>query len=258
MENLRIKTYIINLAKDLERRDNIAREVGKIKCLDPEWIEAVDGKKSGKEKLGEVFDYRKSKKYQSVDLSLGEVGCTLSHFECYKKLLASEQEVALVVEDDIGFEDEEFLDEVLKLVVNYIKSRDASVLLLSAFFDYSGEGMRFYNNYKIYDVYKGALTSAYLINKSAARIIVDVGPPYWVADDWALFRRKGVRIYALSPSFVCHKDLFNSTIGWYDRFKRKKRIPRSWMELNVIVDESFRLLLKKIGIIKHINNSHLR
>ena len=104
MKQLPIKTYIINLPEDTDRRISIVKELSKITCLDPEFVDGVDGRALGKEKLGKLFDFKKSKNYHSNDLALGEVGCTLSHYECYKRLLASDQEFALIVEDDAGLE----------------------------------------------------------------------------------------------------------------------------------------------------------
>ena len=96
------------------------------------------------------------------------------------------------------------------------------------------------------------MATIYLINKQAARMIVSEGLPYWIADDWSLFRRKGICTYSLYPSFAYHKDeTLGSSIGWGDRRKRTLRFPRSWMEFRVLADEGFRILLKKSGIMKH-------
>ena len=136
MEQTYIKTYVINLPKDTERRIYITKEISKIAYLDIEFVDAVDGRELGKEKLSENFDFKKSKNYQSYDLLLGEVGCTLSHLECYKKLLASDQEFALIVEDDIGFKWNEPYDDILKISARYIRSKKPLVLLNFAFFFY--------------------------------------------------------------------------------------------------------------------------
>lgn len=251
MSQFKIKTYIINLPKDTERRINILKESNKITCLDPEIIEAVYGKELGQEKLCKMFDFKKSKKYLSVDIALGEVGCSLSHFECYKKLLASDQNYALIMEDDIGFIGNGPFNELLQKALRYVDCDKPVVLLLFSFFDYMGKGMCFDNEYKVYKTFKSASTTIYLINKQAARIIVSEGMPYWVADDWSLFRRKGISTYALHPSFIYHKETLDSSIGWDDRKKRKFRFPHSLMEFQFLIDEGIRFLLKKLGIMKH-------
>lgn len=63
----------------------------------------------------------------------------MSHLECYKKLLASDQEFALIVEDDIGFKWNEPYDDILKISARYIRSKKPLVLLNFAFFDYMGK-----------------------------------------------------------------------------------------------------------------------
>lgn len=252
MEQLRIKTYIINLPKDTDRRLSITKELGKMTCLDLEFVDAIYGRELGKEKLGELFDFKRSKKYKSNELTLGEVGCTLSHYECYKRLLASDREFALIVEDDAGFIGYGPFDDLLEKAVRYVKGDKPVALQLFSFFDYMGKGVPFSPGQKVYKTCKSALTTIYLINKQAARMIVSEGLPYWIADDWSLFRRKGVCTMALYPSFAYHKDeTLGSSIGWNDRKKRLIRIPRSRMELCVLGDECIRLLLKKLGVIKH-------
>lgn len=251
MSQFKIKTYIVNLPNDSDRRTSIFKELNKLTCLDPEIIEAVNGKELGREKLGKIFDFKKCGKYLSVDIALGEIGCTLSHFECYKKLLASDQNYALIVEDDIGFIGNGPFDGLLQKALRYVDCEKPVVLLLFSFFDYMGKDMYFDNEYKVYKTFKAASTTIYLINKQAARIIVSGGMPYWVADDWSLFRRKGISIYALHPSFVYHKETLDSSIGWDDRKKRVLRFPRSWMEFQFLIDEGIRWILKKLGIMKH-------
>lgn len=251
MSQFKIKTYVINLLEDTERKVSINKELSKFECLDPEWVDAVNGKKQGKAELGRLFDYQKSKRYHSVGLAPGEIGCTLSHYECYKRLLASDQEIALIVEDDIGFDDDTPLEDLLKEAVLCMKREEPLVFLLLSFFDYTGKGIPIKEGYFVYNVYKAASTTIYLINKQAARIIVSAGPPYWIADNWSLFRRKGVHLRALWPSVAYHKEgTLGSTIGWDERRKRMIRIPRSFLELSMLADECFRLFLKKTGIIK--------
>lgn len=252
MEQFRIKTYVINLLKDTDRRISVVQELNKIACLDPEFVDAVYGKELGKDKLSKLFDFKKSKNYRSDDITLGEVGCTLSHYACYKKLLTSDQDYALIVEDDVGFIGNGPFDELLNKTVKYVESEEPTVLQLFSFFHYMGKGLFFNDEHKVYRTFKTTMATIYLINKQAARIIVSEGLPYWIADDWSLFRRKGIRTMALYPSFAYHKDeTFGSSIGWDDRKKRTIRIPRSWMEFRSLADEGIRVVLKKLGIMKH-------
>lgn len=252
MEQVYIKTYVINLPKDTERRASVVKELNKISCLDPEFVDGIYGKELGKEKLCKQFDFSKSRSYQSVDVTLGEVGCTLSHYECYKKLLASNLDYALIVEDDVGFMGNGPFDELLKKAIQYVDTEEPAILQLFSFFHYMGKGISFNDEHKVYRTFKTTMATIYLINKQAAHLIVSEGLPYWIADDWSLFRRKGLCTYALYPSFAYHKDeTLGSSIGWDDRKKRTLRIPRSWLEFRVLVDEGIRVVLKLLGIMKH-------
>ena len=149
MEQLRIKTYIINLPRDTERKNSITKELSKMTCLDLEFVDAIDGREFGEDKLGELFDFKKSKSYHLNDLALGEIGCTLSHFECYKKLLASDQEFALIVEDDAGFKGNGPFDELFEKMVQYVNKEEPIALQIFSFFDYIGKGIPFVSGQNI-------------------------------------------------------------------------------------------------------------
>lgn len=42
--------------------------------------------------------------YHHRQMTMGEIGCFLSHYEIWKKIVQLEQEVVLILEDDIRFE----------------------------------------------------------------------------------------------------------------------------------------------------------
>lgn len=42
--------------------------------------------------------------YHHRQMTMGEIGCFLSHYEIWKKIVQREQEVVLILEDDIRFE----------------------------------------------------------------------------------------------------------------------------------------------------------
>ena len=93
--------YVINLARSTDRRAHITAELQRV-GLDFEFISAVDGR---------TLDLSDS---TLIDPSLvsrcvfpaGTVGCALSHFHVYQKILEDGRDTALVLEDDVILPDD--------------------------------------------------------------------------------------------------------------------------------------------------------
>lgn len=250
----RIKTYIINLPKDLERKESILKETGQLPCLDIELIKAVYGKGLTDEEKEKLFDSEKYVRYYGRFVLPGEIGCNLSHRKCYERLLESEQEFVLILEDDAQFVEAALSYELIDSIADFMNTSDPTVLLLHADFDYVGNKISFCNKYSLYQVYDALFTTAYLINKNAARLLLQKGYPYWVADDWQLFRRWGIRVYSLYPSVVIQQwDRFASSILEEKRsFNPKRLLPRSFIECSLALRKLQYLFLKRLGVIKHL------
>ncbi len=94
-----IKIYVINLKTSTQRRMAMEEQIKGLQA-DSEIIEAVDGTSLSKEKIEKYFDiefFNNRKSYYS----LGMVGCTLSHYLLYKKIVKEKIPFALILEDDM-------------------------------------------------------------------------------------------------------------------------------------------------------------
>lgn len=100
------EVYMINLKRRSERRwkmEATLKEIG----LDFTHLEAVDGKtltddvliQKGITLLPEYAD-----PYHKRPMTMGEIGCFLSHYTIWQKMVELNQEEVLVLEDDIRFE----------------------------------------------------------------------------------------------------------------------------------------------------------
>lgn len=96
--------FVINLDRATDRMDHMRRAIANL-GIDVERVSAVDGKKLSPEHLKElqtpVHDI--SKIICPRTLTSGEVGAFLSHQECWKRLVNSDQKWALILEDDLAF-----------------------------------------------------------------------------------------------------------------------------------------------------------
>lgn len=108
--------YMINLKRRPERRmkmENSFRELG----IEYTYFEAVDGKQ-----LTDNFLLEKGIKlmsqyedpYHKRPMTMGEIGCFLSHYTIWEKMVAENQKEVLIFEDDIKFESY-FTDRILTL-----------------------------------------------------------------------------------------------------------------------------------------------
>ena len=196
---MKIKTYIINLKESVERREQTLKEVSHYPFMDIEWVEAVNGRTLTEEQVELLFDRKKfSYRYEYEPLP-GEIGCTLSHRVCYRRLLCSDEEYALILEDDVLFQHSEDIPFVFDNIDKVMKFRKNCMLILVNHYFYLPKSFFMLGDYTFYRVLLGAGTCAYLINRGAARKLLSVSRASIVADDFKYMSIKGIYIMGIYP-----------------------------------------------------------
>lgn len=94
-----IPIFVISLTRSQERRAAVEKQMKRLGLSFLFW-DAVDGKALGAEELA-VVDFELAEKICGHALSLGEVGCALSHIRLYEMLVQQGIERAIILEDDI-------------------------------------------------------------------------------------------------------------------------------------------------------------
>lgn len=105
-----IPTYLINLDESTDRLaacDQLLKQHG----LAYERVPAVLGRALSEADIAKVYDQDANKKSYYRTLSPGEIGCYLSHRECWKKIANSNEPYGVVLEDDINI-----IGDVLKAI----------------------------------------------------------------------------------------------------------------------------------------------
>lgn len=157
-----------------------------------EFIAAIDGRIMSQEEISSKFDIDEAYRRYGRRLNGGEIGCTLSHFKCYEKIMDSSESVALILEDDISImRNLSKLD--LSRIDKILSTDEPCILFLSGDYWYWNKGA-------ITNVFSAVGSYAYFINKPAAyKISQAISRPSNVADDWHAYKRLGIKLRAVYP-----------------------------------------------------------
>lgn len=206
-----MKTYIINLESSPERKEYMEKILKDIPSLEYEFIKAIDGRKLNETEKNILFDSDRFFQRYGRECRLGEIGCTLSHQKCYKKIVVEKEDYALILEDDIVIKttDNSIWDKIQNILN---KINQPTVILLSGNYWYSHINKRSSNlqTVQVYDAYG---TFAYLINKKAAKLLIE-SPATFLADDWRYLKSKGIKLLAIYPHLISPSEgsMLSSTI----------------------------------------------
>ena len=99
-----MKTYLINLPKNKDRLASMDTQLKKF-GIDYESF-AIIGAELTKKELRNKVSFVRSYLAEGRRLTIAEIGCTLSHLEAYRRILAGGLPYALILEDDVILEDD--------------------------------------------------------------------------------------------------------------------------------------------------------
>lgn len=190
-----MKTFVVSLTRSLDRRNYMRDLLSKEDIKDYEFVDAVDGRCMSEDEVARRFDVEKFCKSVYRKPLAGEIGCTLSHQLCYRKFLGGSEEKVLILEDDVIVSGD--LSKVLASIDIFLTGNDPKVVLLSGWYWFSREFCDS-QGIKYAKVIDGFLTHGYALNRAAAEIMKD-DYPYYLADSWSYFKKKGVSIFGLRP-----------------------------------------------------------
>jgi glycosyl transferase family 25 len=231
-----LTTYVINLQRSAERRNFMEVHLSEFPELDCRFISAVDGKILNPAELLISYDEGKAVVKFEKPLLAGEIGCALSHIECYKKMLAERKKFVLILEDDIIMS--AYFPLMIPALSEWLSSDAPRVVLLTPCrLHWKWPSMPLSQHHNLHKICKTAWSAAaYLINDAAAAVLAEnLFPVYAVADDWQYLRQTfKIDVRVTIPhcaSFRRCNDL-SSTIGFrhIGRHKKKyiRRLEKLW------------------------------
>ena len=226
------RTYIISLKENnQERRDNIQHQLAG--QLEYTIVDAVVGSTIDKANHPRVDS-------QSQHLRAGQIGCALSHIQCYELAEKNNLDYVLICEDD--FKLKAPIDKDLPVIVAQLTGNSICLLHWATF---AGETLYLDSQGKtnlpsgkaMYPLKSGRplCATAYICTKDAyTSLLANVPPVHTVADDWPRFLNQGFidRIFLVDPAPVDIQH-FESQIGYGAQGGRLKKVAE-WVKYNKI------------------------
>ncbi len=190
-----------------------------------EFVEATDGQTLSAEDLAK-YSEPLAKKFSGHPLATGDIGCALSHLKLYERLLKSNDECYLILEDDvdIGL----MLIEIMKRRNSFPKDWEFINFMTDSYGVMFGE--------PLFDIYRmtrflGKVNriSVNLVNRKGAERLVAVGYPIRLGADGLAGRTEmtGLICYGVQPnlavlhdveSTILHRTSASRRFHWKKRF----------------------------------------
>lgn len=209
-----MKTFILSLPKDVDRRAHMTEQLPKAGITDYEFVDGIDCRKLTVDELDTVFDVRRFRRLHGVDPMPGEVGCAIGHHNIWQACLDNGEGPWLVLEDDVAMEDG-FISDIEKMG-SLISKTDVASVIVASFFAYYKECD---GNVKPASYVCG--TFCYIINKAAAMLLYGLGRPHYLADDWQYFAKIGLDLKICVHPHIKHDFSFASSIPQRSEWSEK-------------------------------------
>jgi len=197
-----MKTYVINLDRNPERLAFMREQLERM-GLDFERFPAVYGKAMTSAERAAGFSALRSFIASKKRMSDAEIGVAMSHIGCYKRMLASGEDAALVFEDDVVLGTR--FCETLARVEKFLDPTKPQVVVLS------GYGVE--NAELLPEMIRAEKSiwcaDAYCLTRSAAELILRANNPViTVADSFKRWHRRfGLELYRALPPTVRQDDI---------------------------------------------------
>lgn len=157
-----MRTFVINMKSEKNRLGAIDKQLSSLK-ITYEVFPAVVWKNLTNKEIEEVYDKKKSIETLWHELTLWEIWCSLSHMWIYKKMVAENIPIALILEDDA------IISPILKKI--YKKLDKKTIKQLNNWFDYMTMNYSLINYKKFVDYIKYA-THKFYIDREYFKIFI--------------------------------------------------------------------------------------
>ena len=214
--------YAISLARAQERRANIKRRLDALGVA-YEIVDAVDGAALDLSQYAHRLKQNKCRARNGYELSRGEIGCFLSHYNLWRRIAEGDDECALIVEDDAVWGDD-FADVVCAIaqcewhweVVNLVEARRKINRVLC---ELPGGRKLVRCRRQVF------IAAAYLISRSGAKKLLEYCEEIRAPVDimYSEYWKNGVAYYCVKPPPARQSDV-ETTIGDREPLRVKRTV----------------------------------
>lgn len=219
--------WVISLRRSTERRAYITNHLSQL-GIPFEIIDAVDGRELSAAQLAESYCANGARQTIGREMTAGEIGCALSHLQLYRRMVADDIEIALILEDDAQIQTS--LTTLLARLAEF--PTDWQIVLLQ----YYGGLISWWGRSKIAPkqrlgrfIWPAFGTAGYLIRQETARQILDSAfPVYAPSDHWTGGFVLDFAVYGTEPLCIRQYRDYDpdySTIPDRDAYRQKAGFP---------------------------------
>ena len=226
----KLDVYVLFVPK----REDYIKKVMKNLHLNPTYIQGPDKDKLAIEgyqsliKKGLIsqkwIDRYVKDGYQYDKIPYGRIACHLGHINILKTFLKSNKEYALIFEDDIYVNGQDYKknnNEINKIAKKLPK--DGDIFYLGYCWEYCNKSVR--KSYYFDLAFKPLCRHIYIVNKKAAKAIIDKTLPMTNSGDQMisnLIKNKDIKGYTVNPDILNirqNRDNMGSQLGNSDKLK---------------------------------------
>lgn len=218
--NPEVSVFVINLERDFERRIHMENMLKKMD-IDATFVRAVDGKTLTSQER-KAYDQKKALRIYGVEMLDNELGCYLSHYRIYRRMIENNLPFALIFEDDIDISPTlpSIVNELVslkdpKLLVVRLHSMRAKVVEATTQ-KFTGKEVKSLQHGTLLKLNTHTLgAGAYLISHSGAKRMLHYGERIFMPIDQTMdrFWENGITPYIVRPFPVRQLPQFTTSIG---------------------------------------------
>ncbi|OAJ33730.1 glycosyltransferase family 25 protein [Piscirickettsia salmonis] len=200
--------FIISLKKDESRRGHVTAQFQHEK-IPYEVVNAIYGKELPNETIKKFYLDTLAKEKLGRSLTVGEIGCTLSHIKCYQKIIDNNLPGAFIFEDDIMLN--KHTAHAIE-TVRQIKKLDNNSVVLMTHIDYYSEWgkIKLTNSHNIHPInyqhilkYASRTHGYYITQKAAQNLLKELITIYQPIDIWSYYVEQNlIKLYSVVPYIV--------------------------------------------------------
>ncbi len=204
-----VPIFVINMQGSEKRWATLSSRLASLD-INAERFPATIGKELTKEQLGEWYSAAKNQQKYHRDLTLGEIGCYVSHMRIWQKMLDEKIDCCLILEDDL------FIEKHLKVTIELANTLHGwDVIKLSDNRDFPFIDTKNLADNLLLGNYRKAPngTQGYLISLSGAKKLLTRKPFFRPVDvDMQFHSEVGLQMLGIKPYPIAEDRSFESDI----------------------------------------------